>query len=153
MTSRCVLDRTVLAAVASFLVLLPMALVIFAFTAESLSVVCTAGLLAVLGCLVASPSNILTSAVALELSEQPAVRGNAAALHWLTIMVNGLGTVGASLGLLIVGPLQTVLNWHIIILGLAVCSVGSNMLLAPPLFRELRELYGREPKATPSPRI
>ena len=114
-------------------------------------------LLAALGCLVASSSTILTSAVALDLSEQPMVRGNADALRRLTTLINGLGTVAASVGLLCIGPLQAVLDWHEIWLALVVFSVVSNMLLAPPLFKELREMYGvssRElPKVMPTPRV
>lgn len=55
-------------------------------------------LLAFMGCLVGGPNNIITSAVAADLADDPSIKGNNKALGTVTGIINGSGSVTAALG-------------------------------------------------------
>ena len=50
-------------------------------------------LLAFMGCLVGGPNNIITSAVAADLADDPSIKGNNRALGTVTGIINGSGSV------------------------------------------------------------
>ena len=66
--------------IATFMGILVPLLLVFAFYMDTLPVVTLLILLAFMGCLVGGPNNIITSAVAADLSEDPSIRGNNRAL-------------------------------------------------------------------------
>ena len=51
-----------------------------------------------MGCLVGGPNNIISSAVAADLADDPSIRGNNRALGTVTGIINGSGSVTAALG-------------------------------------------------------
>jgi OPA family glycerol-3-phosphate transporter-like MFS transporter 1/2 len=126
--------------IATFMLLLTIVFLAFTFFAELLSAGGMLALLGLMGCLVGGPNNIITSAVAIDLSGHPAIRGNARALGSVTGLINGTGSVIASLGLLGVGPLQVAHGWRAVWLMLAVFSVTGTLLLGPQLRREIAPL-------------
>jgi sugar phosphate permease len=94
--------------------------------------------LGLMGVLVGGPNNIITSAVAADLAEHPSIRGNAKALGTVTGIINGSGSITASLGLLLIGPLQVKYGaaslWYFLML----CAVLGTVLMAPKVLKELK---------------
>merc|ERR1711935_8875 len=68
-------------------------------------------MLACMGILVGGPNNIITSAVAADLSSHPSVRGSSKSLGTVTGLINGCGAITAAIGLLAIGPLQEAFGW------------------------------------------
>jgi sugar phosphate permease len=52
-------------------------------------------MLCFMGCLVGGPNNIITSAVAADLAEDPSIKGSAKALGTVTGIINGSGSVSS----------------------------------------------------------
>ena len=55
-------------------------------------------LLGFMGILVGGPNNIISSAVAADLASHPSIKGNSRALGTVTGIINGSGSVTASIG-------------------------------------------------------
>ena len=94
-------------------------------------------LLAFMGCLVGGPNNIITSAVAADLSEHPTIRGNARALGTVTGIINGSGSIIAALALLMIGPLQQTYGWSAVWFLLIGNTVVGTLLMSPQIYKEL----------------
>ena len=84
-----------------------------------------------------SPNNIITSAVAADLASHPSVRGNNKSLGTVTGLINGCGSITASIGLLAVGPLQDAYGWGSVWIFLIVCAFTGTALLSPKIYEEL----------------
>lgn len=82
------------------------------------------------------PINIITSAVAVDLSEHSRICGRTD-LMTVTGIINGLGAVIASLGLSSVGPVQQAYGWKYVWYLLAVCTVVGTLLLSPIIMKEI----------------
>eukprot|EP00597_Dinobryon_sp_UTEXLB2267_P014336 CAMPEP_0170120830 /NCGR_PEP_ID=MMETSP0020_2-20130122/15428_1 /TAXON_ID=98059 /ORGANISM="Dinobryon sp., Strain UTEXLB2267" /LENGTH=334 /DNA_ID=CAMNT_0010350873 /DNA_START=668 /DNA_END=1668 /DNA_ORIENTATION=- len=93
-------------------------------------------LLGFMGCLIGGPINIITSAVAVDLSEHSRICGRTD-LMTVTGIINGLGAVIASLGLACVGPVQQAYGWKYVWYLLAVCIVVGTLLLSPIIMKEI----------------
>lgn len=93
-------------------------------------------LLAIVGCLIGGPINIITSAVAVDLSEHSLITGRND-LMAVTGIINGTGSVVASLGLMVVGPIQSTYGWKYIWHLITLCTVLGTLLLSPTIRREL----------------
>ena len=113
----------------------------FAKVSEELPVWAMMAMLCAMGILIGGPNNILTSAVAADLSEHPAVGGNSKSLGTITGIINGSGSITAALGLLVVGPMTKVYGWSSVwyfMMGLTVCGTA---LLMPKV---IKECWGKE---------
>lgn len=95
-------------------------------------------MLGIMGCLIGGPINIITSAVAVDLAEHSSISGRSD-LMAVTGIINGFGSIMASLGLCIVGPIQSNYGWKAMWNLLACCAVIGTMMLAPVIKRELIE--------------
>lgn len=98
-------------------------------------------LLVMLGCmgiLVGGPNNIITSAVAADLASHPSVRGNNKSLGTVTGLINGTGSITASIGLLAVGPLQEAFGWGSVWMYLIGCTAMGTLLMSTKIYSELR---------------
>lgn len=100
-------------------------------------------LLALVGCLISGPINIITSAVAVDLSEDVAIGGRND-LMAVTGFINGSGSIIASLGLAMIGPLQQRFGWQSVWYVMTACTVLGTLLLAPAIRKELRWGLERE---------
>lgn len=94
-------------------------------------------MLACMGILVGGPNNIITSAVAADLASHPSVKGNNKSLGTVTGIINGSGSITASLGLLIIGPLMRNYGWSSIWYFLMFATVVGTLLLTPKIRKEL----------------
>jgi len=120
-----------------FMGLLVMFLFIFAEFSEVLGAGSLLMMLAIMGILVGGPNNIITSAVAADLSSHPSVKGNSKSLGTVTGLINGTGAITASIGLLAVGPLQSSYGWHAVWYFLIGCTGSGTLLLAPKIWSEI----------------
>mmetsp|Transcript_108613 Transcript_108613/g.162468 ORF Transcript_108613/g.162468 Transcript_108613/m.162468 type:complete len:474 (+) Transcript_108613:93-1514(+) len=97
-------------------------------------------LLAMLGCmgiLVGGPNNIITSAVAADLASHPSVRGSNKSLGTVTGLINGCGSITASIGLLVVRPLEDAYGWASVWLFLIACTFTGTALMGTKIYAEL----------------
>jgi MFS transporter, OPA family, solute carrier family 37 (glycerol-3-phosphate transporter), member 1/2 len=83
------------------------------------------------------PNNIITSAVAADLASHPSVRGSSKSLGTVTGLINGCGSVTASIGLMAVGPLQQAFGWGSVWLYLIGCTTIGTLLMSPKMYDEL----------------
>lgn len=83
------------------------------------------------------PNNIITSAVAADLASHPSVRGSKKSLGTVTGLINGCGSITASIGLLAVGPLQDAFGWSSVWLFLMGCTFTGTALMGPKIKEEL----------------
>ena len=83
------------------------------------------------------PNNIITSAVAADLASHPSVRGNNKSLGTVTGLINGCGSITASIGLLAVGPLQETFGWGSVWIFLMGCTFVGTALMGTKIKEEL----------------
>lgn len=112
-------------------------LAIFAQCSETLTPVPLLAMLATMGILVGGPNNIITSAVAADLASHPSVRGNNKSLGTVTGLINGTGSITASIGLLAVGPLQAAYGWSSVWYYLIFCTSCGTLLMGTKIYAEL----------------
>jgi len=122
-----------------FMGLLMIFLGIFAKFSESeeLGVGVLLFMLACMGILVGGPNNIITSAVAADLSSHPSVRGSSKSLGTITGLINGCGSFTASIGLLAVGPLQQKYGWSSVWIYLIACTATGTSLMGSSIYAEI----------------
>jgi OPA family glycerol-3-phosphate transporter-like MFS transporter 1/2 len=84
--------------IATFMGVLCPLLFVFAEYMNVIPVTMLLLLLAFMGCLVGGPNNIITSAVAADLADDPSIKGNNKALGTVTGIINGSGSITAALG-------------------------------------------------------
>jgi len=94
-------------------------------------------MLACMGILVGGPNNIITSAVAADLSSHPSVRGSSKSLGTVTGLINGCGSITASVGLLAVGPLQQHFGWSSVWIYLIGCTAAGTCLMGNKIYAEI----------------
>jgi len=110
---------------------------IFAGESEELGAKSLLVMLAIMGILVGGPNNIITSAVAADLASHPSVKGNNKSLGTVTGLINGCGSITASIGLLAVGPLQSIYGWSSVWIFLIGCTGTGTLLMSPKIWTEL----------------
>lgn len=84
-------------------------------------------------------SNCLSnnSAVAADLASHPSVRGSNKSLGTVTGLINGCGSITASVGLLAVGPLQATFGWSSVWIFLIGCTATGTGLMGTKIYSEL----------------
>ena len=83
------------------------------------------------------PNNIITSAVAADLASHPSVKGSNKSLGTVTGLINGCGSIAASIGLFAVGPLQQNFGWSSVWFFLISCTSCGILLMSPKIFKEI----------------
>merc|ERR1712183_892254 len=122
-----------------FMCILVLFLAVFAKVSESGSMNPTVLLfmLACMGILVGGPNNIITSAVAADLSSHPSVRGSSKSLGTVTGIINGCGGFIAGIGLMAVGPLQDKFGWSSVWIYLIGCTATGTGLMGTKIYAEI----------------
>jgi sugar phosphate permease len=126
------------AVIGTFMCALMVFLAVFAVNSETLAPVPLLLMLGCMGILVGGPNNIITSAVAADLASHPSVRGNNKSLGTVTGLINGTGSITASIGLLAVGPLQDTYGWGSVWIFLMGCTGAGTLLMSPKIYAELK---------------
>lgn len=83
------------------------------------------------------PNNIITSAVAADLASHPSVKGNNKSLGTVTGLINGTGSITASIGLLAIGPLTDKYGWWAVWAYLIFCTLTGTLLMSTKIYAEL----------------
>jgi sugar phosphate permease len=128
--------------IATFMGVLCPLLYIFAEYMNEIPVTILLMLLAFMGCLVGGPNNIITSAVAADLADDPSIKGNNKALGTVTGIINGSGSVTAALGQLAIPVLYTMgikdgVGYRYVWFFLILCTAVGTSLLSPRIYKEL----------------
>merc|ERR1711982_58095 len=110
---------------------------IFSQKSEVLGPIPLLVMLGIMGILVGGPNNIITSAVASDLASHPSVKGSNKSLGTVTGLINGCGSITASIGLLAVGPLQAHYGWSAVWYYLMLCTSLGTLLMAPKMYEEM----------------
>ena len=97
-------------------------------------------LLTLLGVLVGGPNNMITSAVAADLSEHPSIGGSTRSLGTVVGIINGTGSLISAFGLMAIGPLKIWGGWAAVWYMLIMCILVSGTLLAPTILKELADV-------------
>ena len=128
--------------IATFMAVLCPLLWLFAIFMDEMPVTLLLSLLCLMGCLVGGPNNIITSAVAADLADDPSIKGNNKALGTVTGIINGSGSVTAAIGQLAIPVLYDMGNeagvgyryvWYFLI----VCTVIGTALMGGKISKEL----------------
>ncbi|CAJ1952536.1 unnamed protein product [Cylindrotheca closterium] len=93
-------------------------------------------LLGLMGILVGGPNNIITSAVAADLASHPSVKGSTKSLGTVTGLINGCGSITASIGLLAIEPLKAVDIFYVWMY-LIGCTAFGTLLMSTKIYAEL----------------
>jgi sugar phosphate permease len=125
--------------IATFMCFLAPLLWFFAMYSDVMNPILLLFLLGVMGILVGGPNNIITSAVAADLADDPSIGGNTRALGTVTGIINGSGSITAALGLMVIGPLQTLGGWTAVWYFLIACVVAGTALMGPKIYKELTD--------------
>lgn len=123
--------------IAVFMAFLAPLLWFFALYSDTMSPILLLFLLCVMGILVGGPNNIITSAVAADLAEHPSIGGSTRSLGTVTGIINGSGSITAALGLMLIGPLQTMGGWTAVWYFLIACVVTGTALMGPKIWKEI----------------
>lgn len=128
--------------IATFMLILCPLLLVFAYFMSNLPVVLLLVLLAFMGCLVGGPNNIITSAVAADLADDPSIKGNNKALGTVTGIINGSGSVTAAIGQLLIPVLYDAgrahgVDYRYVWLFLVLCTAIGTTLMVPKIYKEL----------------
>ena len=110
---------------------------VFSQKSEDLGAIELLVMLAIMGILVGGPNNIITSAVAADLASHPSVKGNNKSLGTVTGLINGCGSITASIGLLAVGPLQETYGWSSVWYFLIGCTTTGTLLMSNKIIEEM----------------
>uniref|UniRef100_A0A7S2N9V8 Major facilitator superfamily (MFS) profile domain-containing protein n=1 Tax=Haptolina brevifila TaxID=156173 RepID=A0A7S2N9V8_9EUKA len=125
--------------IAVFMTLLAPLLWVFAVFSGTMNPILLLVLLCLMGILVGGPNNIITSAVAADLAEHPSIGGNTRSLGTVTGIINGSGSITASFGLMLIGPLQELGGWTAVWYFLILCVVAGTGLMSPNIVKELKQ--------------
>ncbi|GMI06796.1 hypothetical protein TrRE_jg3746, partial [Triparma retinervis] len=123
--------------IAVFMLFLVPCLLVFATAQDDLPPLVLFSMLCLMGILVGGPNNIITSAVAADLADHPSIAGSKKALGTVTGIINGSGSITASIGLLAIGPLQKSYGWSSVWYFLVGCTVVGTALMGPKIRREM----------------
>ena len=68
-------------------------------------------------------------------------------------IINGVGSVFASIGLITIGPLHEQFGWYVIWQMLGICSFCGDILLGPQILKEILQSYPTEYGSIPVPKL
>lgn len=94
------------------------------------------------GLFVNGPYALITTAVSADLGTHPSLRGDSRALATVTAIIDGTGSIGASLGPLLTGFLST-MGWNAVFYMLMAGAAIAGLLLSHLVIEEVRELNTR----------
>ena len=129
--------------IATFMAILCPLLYVFAMYMDSMPIGLLLSLLCFMGCLVGGPNNIITSAVAADLADDPSI-GQSKVLGTVTGIINGSGSVTAAIGQLAIPVLydmgkQDNVGYRYVWFFLIACTVVGTSLMGSKIRKELSE--------------
>jgi len=143
--------------IAIFMGILCPLLWLFALYMPELPVTLLLALLCLMGCLVGGPNNIITSAVATDLANDPVVKSKGQnAAGTVTGIINGSGSVTAAIGQLAIPVLYSMgladnVGYRYVWYFLIVCTLTGTALMYPKIVKELAPRAEAVPLAAGQP--
>ncbi|XP_078712577.1 glucose-6-phosphate exchanger SLC37A2 isoform X1 [Lampetra fluviatilis] len=101
----------------------------------------TIGMLVLCGALVNGPYALITTAVSADLGTHKSLKGNARALHTVSAIIDGTGSIGAALGPLLAGLISP-LGWDNVFYMLMGADACACLLLIRLMYKEIRGWCG-----------
>lgn len=98
-------------------------------------------LMSVAGFFVNGVANLLSTAIAVDLAKQKAVRGNKKALATVTGIIDATGSLGAAVGQYGVAAMQATYGWGWVFNLFIIANVAANLLLIPVLYRDFKKHF------------
>lgn len=95
-------------------------------------------LMMVAGLFVNGPYALITTAVSADLGTHRSLKGNSRALATVTAIIDGTGSVGASLGPFLTGFISAQ-GWDAVFVMLMACALIAGLLLSRLVFTEIKE--------------
>ncbi|XP_035673147.1 sugar phosphate exchanger 3-like [Branchiostoma floridae] len=94
------------------------------------------------GFFIGGPANLISSAISADLGRQDLIKGNSEALSTVIGIVDGTGSVGASVGQIVVPLLhkQQHLDWQWVFYFFMLMTLMSTVCILPLLVREVRSM-------------
>jgi sugar phosphate permease len=128
--------------IATFMFVLMPLLWVLGIWMDDMPVALLLTLLCFMGCLVGGPNNIITSAVAADLADDPSIKGNNKALGTVTGIINGSGSVTAAIGQLAIPVLagwgsDDQVGYRYVWFFLVACTAAGTALMSSKIFKEL----------------
>nr|AFA52603.1 hypothetical protein [Vaucheria litorea] len=123
--------------IVSFLLMLCPLLFLFSKYSDVMPMPVMLILLGIMGILVGGPNNIISSAVAADLSSNPKLAHNTRSLGTVTGIINGSGSITAAIGLLFIGDIQTKYGWSTVWYLLIASTLLGCSLLVPTVYKEI----------------
>lgn len=111
---------------------------IFAYARSPKDIVINSVLMTITGFFIGGPANLVSAAISADLGKADEIRGSAEALSTVTGIIDGTGSVGASIGQILLPVIQNAAGWStvfyvfIIMIGLTV------ICLLPLMVKEMR---------------
>lgn len=90
-----------------------------------------------MGILIGGPNNIVTSAVAADLAEDPSVMSSRSGLGTVVGLINGSGSFIAAIGQLLVPTITEKLGWAALWYFMLIATVVACLLMGPKLYNEI----------------
>uniref|UniRef100_F1KWC7 Sugar phosphate exchanger 3 n=1 Tax=Ascaris suum TaxID=6253 RepID=F1KWC7_ASCSU len=112
---------------------------LFAYANSPNNVFINCMLMVVTGFFVGGPANLISSAVSADLGRAEQVRGSAEALSTVTGIIDGTGSVGASIGQLLLPVVQHAFGWVAVFYGFILMMLCTFVCLTPLLWKEMME--------------
>jgi len=111
---------------------------LFVYTYSPANKVENAALMSLVGIFVNGAANIVSTAVAADLGRQPVLRGNSKALATVTGIIDGTGSAGAAIGMLIISPLSNALGWKSVFYTFIIMMILTAICILPIFIRDVK---------------
>lgn len=146
--------------IATFMMILCPLLLLFAYFMDDLNIFVLLILLAMMGCLVGGPNNIITSAVAADLADDPSITSLGGSCHktralgTVTGIINGSGSVTAAIGQMLIPVIASYgqkngVGYRYVWLFLILCTLIGTSLMSGRIKKELQPQTDDGPSELP----
>lgn len=130
---------------------------IFAYANSPKDIFINSLLMALTGFFIGGPANLISSTISADLGKAQEIRGSSEALSTVTGIVDGTGSVGASVGQLLLPVIQNAAGWTTVFYSFILMMFCTLLCLVPLLWKEIRDQrryhYEVLPEEGTSPRL
>ncbi|VDD96537.1 unnamed protein product [Enterobius vermicularis] len=111
---------------------------LFAYAKSPKDIVINSLLMAVTGFFIGGPANLVSAAISADLGKAEEIRGSAEALSTVTGIVDGTGSIGASVGQILLPVIQNSAGWSSVFYMFILMIFLTVICLLPLMFKEIR---------------
>uniref|UniRef100_A0A0N5AUP0 Sugar phosphate exchanger 3 n=1 Tax=Syphacia muris TaxID=451379 RepID=A0A0N5AUP0_9BILA len=111
---------------------------IFAYAKSPKDILINSLLMTVTGFFIGGPANLVSAAISADLGKAEEIRGSAEALSTVSGIIDGTGSIGASVGQILLPVVQNAFGWDYVFYSFIVMILMSVICLIPLTIREIR---------------